>query len=78
MEDPVIISTRQLNQLKRILFTNIDPSNDCQPTSVHNNDQSVARPLVSRDGREIQDCGSGSFTSDFQKHGTQAKKCRGA
>jgi hypothetical protein len=74
MTDPVIISNEQLNQIKRILFTHVDE--DCNPTSVHNEDQSVARRIYPLgDNREIQDCARGSYKSDFEKHGTDARKC---
>lgn len=75
MTDPMIISFSQLNQIKRILFTHVNQ--DCQPTSVHNADQSVARPIYPRDTREIQDCSVGSFLSDEAKKVGTARKCRG-
>jgi hypothetical protein len=74
MTDPVIISTQQLNQIKRILFTHIDE--DCNPTSVHNADQSVARSIYPLgNDREIQDCAAGAFKSDFEKRGDRGRKC---
>lgn len=77
MSEPMKISRGQLLQLQRILFTNIDPDNNCKPSSVHNAQQSVARPTFGLGSdREIQDCSAGSFKSDFEKFGGMAKKCR--
>jgi len=73
MELPMIISPEQLNQVKRILFTHVDE--DCNPTSVHNADQSVARPIYPRDDGEIQDCSEGSFKADEEKGNGIARKC---
>ena len=74
MSEPAIISPKQLAQLKRILFSHVD--SNCNPTSVHNRQESVARPLYPRDGREIQACTSGDFISDFDKGRGKGKKCR--
>ena len=73
MTDPVIISLEQLAQAKRLLFTHRD--SNCQRTSVHNRDQSVARPIYPRDTREIQNCARGAFISDEQKGVGIAKQC---
>lgn len=43
MTHPLEISFTQLRQTKRLLFTNV--GDNCEPTSVHNEEQSVARPL---------------------------------
>jgi carbonic anhydrase len=44
MNHPLIISFAQLRQVKHLIFTNVH-NETCQPTSVHNLDQSVARPI---------------------------------
>ena len=68
MMEPMTISVEQLNQIKRILFTHQDPDESCRRTSVHNADQSVARPIYPLgENREIQKCGPGSFISDEEK-----------
>ena len=66
MIKPMIISFEQLNQIKYLLFTHVD--GNCEKTSVHNADQSVARPLqtLARD-RFIMKCGEGTFESDVEK-----------
>jgi carbonic anhydrase len=43
MSAPTMISLSQLRQLKHLLFTHVD--GNCQKTSVHNDEQSVARPV---------------------------------
>jgi len=50
MAEPMLISYDQLNQLQTILFTHVDPTQECQPTSVHNKQQSVARPIFPNKG----------------------------
>ena len=63
MSKPMIISTTQLNQIKYMLFTNVDP-NDCTPTSVHTAEQSVARPLQEvKSYLEVQKCTEDNFDS---------------
>jgi Eukaryotic-type carbonic anhydrase len=75
MQEPVIISTGQLEQMKRLLFLHRDE--DCQYTSVHNADQSVARPIFrNTDGEEVEECLDGSFKSDVDKGRLDANKCR--
>lgn len=59
----MIISTTQLNQIKYLLFTNVDPEK-CTPTSVHTAEQSVARPLQDVESSlEIQKCTEDNFDS---------------
>jgi Eukaryotic-type carbonic anhydrase len=43
MAAPTMISLSQLRQLKHLLFTHVDEN--CQKSSVHNDEQSVARPV---------------------------------
>jgi carbonic anhydrase len=70
MTHPLIISYAQLRQVKRLIFTNVDES--CRPTSVHNVDQSVARPIqplglvdnVSGAERPVMLCKEGNFLPD--------------
>ena len=71
---PMIISLTQLQQTKEILFSHVDE--DCRPTSVHNSDQSVSRPLFSLGKeREIQKCGPAWFNSDIEKGHSRGRKC---
>ena len=75
MSEPAIIAPEQLEQLKTILFTHVD--RNCNPTSVHNRQESVARPIYPLgNDRDIQRCTEGSFRSDFDKGRGEGKKCR--
>lgn len=71
---PMTISFQQLEQVKRILFSHVDE--DCEPTSVHNNGQSVARPLYPLgEDRDIQKCGAEWFVSDEDKGRNPGRMC---
>ena len=75
MDQPAIISINQLQQLKILLFSHVD--SNCQPTSVHNVNQSSVRPIQPLgEYRVIQHCPAGSFRSDISKGRPQAKSCR--
>lgn len=77
MSQPMKIARGQLLQLQNIMFTNVDPDKQCQPSSVHNAAQSVARPTFPLGtDREIQGCTAGSYKSDFEKFAGIARKCR--
>jgi len=68
MGKPLIISFEQLNQIKRLIFTHVN--GDCEKTSVHNAEQSVARPLQTLDSdRDIMKCQEGDFESDAERDG---------
>ena len=73
MMEPMIISLDQLEQAKTILFTHVDEN--CQKTSVHNSDQSVARPQFPIGDIPVQKCGTGTFLSDVESGGTPSNKC---
>jgi carbonic anhydrase len=60
-DEPMIISPLQLEQLKLILFTNVDI--DCQKTSVHNL-RSVARPIRQSNSRSVAHCTADNFGPD--------------
>jgi Eukaryotic-type carbonic anhydrase len=75
MNQPMRISHGQLAETKRLLFSHVDAN--CVPTSVHNSDQSVARPIYPLgEDREIQHCEEGSFRSDVSKGRPPARECR--
>jgi hypothetical protein len=75
MQKPMIISLEQLEQIKRLLFTHRD--GDCDYTSVHNADQSVARPVFrNNDQAEIENCLEGTFKADVDKGRLAGNKCR--
>lgn len=57
----MIISTSQLEQMKKLIFTHID--GDCNPTSVHYR-QSVARPIQETGGRRVWHCTQDDFLPD--------------
>lgn len=72
MTTPLVIGPNQLRQMKELLFTHVNP--DCQPTSVHNLEQSVARPVqplgVWREtgkAREVMLCTAENFSPDPNK-----------
>lgn len=77
MDTPMIISVGQLEQLQRIMFTHVD--SNCQKTSVHNAEQSVARPIQRR-VNEVQNCKKISetapFNADIAKGRGPGKICR--
>lgn len=52
-DTPMIISFEQLEQMKRILFTNVD--DNCRLTSIHH-DESVARPIRPLGERPVWRC----------------------
>lgn len=72
MDVPMIISNSQLAQLKEILFSHVD--SNCQKTSVHNREQSVARPTQRR-VTEIQHCQEGSFRPDIDIGRGSSRNC---
>ena len=76
MIDPMIISYEQLYQLKVLLFTHVDPTNNCLASSVHNEEQKVTRPIFPLGSdREIQKCEKGDFISDIEKGRGDGNKC---
>jgi hypothetical protein len=64
MDKPMIISPGQLQQMKDILFTHIDPN--CQSTSVHWK-ESVARPIQESAGRQVWQCTRDNFPPDAER-----------
>jgi hypothetical protein len=74
MKDPMYISFEQLNQLRNIMFTHVD--RNCRKTSVHNEEQSVARPVQALGDRVMEFCQEGDFISDVAKGRPAAKQCR--
>ena len=75
MDKPCVISFGQLNQLKKLLFGHVDEN--CKPTSVHNKDQEVVRPIQPLgEDRVVQHCPAGSFKSDAAKGRKPGKRCR--
>jgi carbonic anhydrase len=75
MDKPMRISHRQLEWTKKILFSHVD--SNCVATSVHNSDQSVARPIFELgEEREMQHCSDGAFRSDVDKGRPAGRQCR--
>lgn len=69
LDQPTTIATSQLRQLKHLLFTHVD--GNCQTTSVHNQNQSVVRPIqplgivrTTNKPREVMHCKEGDFEPD--------------
>jgi len=61
-DKPMVISTAQLEQMKQILFTNVD--SNCQRTSVQYG-HSVARPIRSLNNRPVSKCSDADFGPDM-------------
>lgn len=77
MSEPTVISHAQLIQLRRILFTHVDEN--CARTSVHNADESSARPIfpagdLVNDG--IEKCTSAHFEPDDRKGRGRGRECK--
>lgn len=60
-DKPMIISYDQLEEMKLMLFTNVD--GNCEPTSVHYN-HSVARPIQELGDRPVWQCKPSDFGPD--------------
>lgn len=76
MSEPMLISHRQLAQIRHLLFTHVG-GDECKGTSVHNADQSVARPIQPLgEDDEIQGCAVGDFISDVEKGRPPGNQCR--
>jgi carbonic anhydrase len=60
-DKPMNISLQQLEQIKTMIFTNVD--GNCQKTSVHY-EESVARPIQKTNGRAVWKCTSSNFGHD--------------
>jgi carbonic anhydrase len=70
MTTPVVIDLNQLRQMKQLLFTHVN--SNCLPTSVHNAEQSVARPVQpmgtwreTGKPREVMLCQEGDISPDL-------------
>ena len=75
MKDPMYINFNQLGQLRDIMFTHVD--RNCQRTSVHNAQNSVARPLHPfSDESVVEFCQEGDFESDESKGRPPGKQCK--
>jgi carbonic anhydrase len=61
-DKPMVIGFEQLEQMKRIISTNVDEN--CRRTSVHHK-QSVARPIRPSNGRPIWRCTAEDFGPDM-------------
>ncbi|KAL7536135.1 hypothetical protein ACHAWF_005370 [Thalassiosira exigua] len=74
LHEPMKISTEQLHQLRRLLFTHIDGK--CRPTSVHNRQQSVARPIFPMGEWGVEHCAPGEYVSDAVSGIGAGKQCQ--
>lgn len=65
MDTPMTISPEQLDQMKTILFTNVD--SNCTPISAHFNG-SVARPIQESAGRQVWQCTRDDYIPDAERN----------
>ena len=65
MDKPMIISKNQLEQMKYILFTNVN-GDTCEETSVHFHN-SVARPIQETSNRQVWHCTRNDFVPDHER-----------
>jgi hypothetical protein len=65
IDTPLTISKRQLEQMKKILFTNVDRIS-CKSTAVHHGN-SVARPIQESGGRQVWRCTRKDFIPDNER-----------
>ena len=63
MDVPTPISSKQLAQLKHMLFTHVD--SNCRRTSVHNSEGSVARPT--QNPLKYYKCTRDDYVSDEER-----------
>ena len=73
MLKPALISTRQLEQMKTILFKH--RNGKCQGTSVHSTTHGVARPLQNYNGRELYQCTCRDFIPDDMRQEYGLNRC---
>lgn len=66
MDTPMLISPRQLDQMKMILFNHVD--SNCRRTGVHF-DGSVARPIQETGNRQVWRCTRDDFIPDAERNG---------
>jgi len=65
MDTPMTISKNQLEQMKHILFTNVN-GETCKETSVHYK-SSVARPIQETGERQVWHCTRSNFVPDHER-----------
>jgi len=74
IEKPFMISPKQHNQLKKILFDNVD--RDCKPTSIHAEGGISVPPRVGDKGQSVHKCDCFDFLSDaFRKQNPRIRDC---
>jgi hypothetical protein len=64
LDKPMIISKFQMEELKQLLFLNVDQN--CKRTSVHH-EQSVARPIQPTGTREVRRCTRANYKDDLDR-----------
>jgi len=73
MLEPALISSRQLFQMKNILFNHVDGK--CQRTSVHSTELGVARPIQNYEGRDVYQCMCRDFIADKDRDEYGENRC---
>ena len=72
--EPALISTRQLDQMKNILFNHVNGM--CERTSVHSRENGVARPTQPLNGRALYQCMCRDFITDKDRLWYGMTKCK--
>jgi len=72
--EPALISTRQLAQMKKILFNHVNGK--CERTSVHSSENGVARPLQPLNDRPLYQCMCRDFIGDKDRQWYKENRCK--
>ena len=72
--EPALISTRQLAQMKNILFNHVNGK--CERTSVHSSENGVARPTQPLNGRALYQCMCRDFITDKDRQWYGENRCK--
>lgn len=64
-DTPMVANRRQVEQLKRLIFTHVSP--DCEKTSVHHAGEGVARPIQDSFRRPVWQCTILDFPADVDR-----------
>ena len=74
MLEPALISSRQLAQMKNILFNHVNGK--CERTSVHSKENGVARPIQPLNNRPLYQCMCRDFIGDKDREWYGENRCQ--